>query len=115
MAYICPKAWEGPLAKGYWGALADVNDPEGYKAYIAENAKAFRKYGGRFLTRGGKAETPQGQTRSRIVVIELPSYSAALECYSSPECAKAMALRRGKSIRDLAITKGYVGSQPAAS
>lgn len=36
------------MAKGYWVAFADVNDPEGYKAYIAENAKAFRKYGGHF-------------------------------------------------------------------
>jgi hypothetical protein len=44
-----------PTAKGYSVAFVDVNDPEGYKAYIAENAIAFRKYGGRFLTRGGKA------------------------------------------------------------
>ena len=42
------------MAKGYWVAFADVNDPEGYKSYVAENAKAFRKFGGRFLTRGGK-------------------------------------------------------------
>src|SRR5664280_2949746 len=48
------------MAKDYWVAFADVNDPEGYKAYIAENAKAFRKYGGRFLTRGGKSEAPEG-------------------------------------------------------
>ena len=47
------------MTKGYWVAFADVNDPEGYKAYIAENAKAFRKYGGRFLTRGGKSEAPE--------------------------------------------------------
>ena len=49
------------MARGYWVAFADVSDPEGYKAYIAENAKAFRKYGGRFLTRGGKSETPEGR------------------------------------------------------
>jgi uncharacterized protein (DUF1330 family) len=29
------------MSKGYWVAFADVSDPEGYKAYIAENAKAF--------------------------------------------------------------------------
>ena len=51
------------MTKGYWVAFADVNDPEGYKAYIAENAKAFRKYGGRFLTRGGKSETLEGKPR----------------------------------------------------
>ena len=100
------------MAKGYWVAFADVSDPEGYKAYIAENAKAFRKYGGRFLTRGGKSETPEGKTRSRAVVIEFPDFAAALECYRSPEYAKAMALRQGKSLMDLAIVEGYEGRQP---
>ncbi len=100
------------MAKGYWVAFADVTDPEGYKAYIAENAKAFRKYGGRFLTRGGKSETPEGQPRSRAVVIEFPNYTAAMECYRSPEYAKAMALREGKSVMDLSIVEGYDGLQP---
>jgi uncharacterized protein (DUF1330 family) len=101
------------MTKGYWVAFADVSDPEGYKAYIAENAKAFRKYGARFLVRGGKAETPEGSPRSRIVVIEFPSHAAALECYRSPEYAKAMALREGKSVMDLAIVEGYAGPQPS--
>ena len=101
------------MVKGYWVALADVTDPEGYKAYIAENAKAFRKYGGRFLARGGASERPEGITRSRIVVIEFPDYAAALECYRSPEYAKAMALRQGKSVMDLAIVEGYDGPQPS--
>jgi uncharacterized protein (DUF1330 family) len=100
------------MAKGYWVAFADVSDPEGYKAYIAENAKAFRKYGGRFLTRGGKSEAPEGQPRSRAVVIEFASYADALECYRSPEYAKAMALREGKSLMDLSIVEGYDGPQP---
>ena len=40
--------------------LADVSDPEAYKLYVTENANAFRKYRGRFLTRGGQSETPEG-------------------------------------------------------
>ncbi len=39
-------------AKGYWIAFADVTDLEGYKAYVAENANAFRKYGARFFDKG---------------------------------------------------------------
>ncbi len=100
------------MPKGYWVAFADVSDPEGYKAYVAENAKAFRKYGGRFLTRGGKSEIAEGQPRSRTVVIEFASYAAALECYRSPEYAKAMALRVGKALFDLSIVEGYDGPQP---
>jgi uncharacterized protein (DUF1330 family) len=101
------------MAKGYWVALVDVSDPAGYKAYIAENATAFRKFDGHFLVRGGKLETPEGQTRSRVVVIEFPNYAAASECYRSPEYAKAMALRKGKSLMDLVIVEGYEGPQPS--
>ena len=93
-------------------ALADVVDPEGYKLYVAENAKAFEKFGARFLARGGRSITPEGSTRSRIVVIEFPSYQAAVDCYHSVEYAAARQLRRSKAIFDLAIVEGYDGPQP---
>lgn len=102
------------MAKGYWVAFGEVTDPEGYKVYVAANAKAFGKYGARFLTRGGACENPEGTTRPRVVVIEFPSYAAALECYHSPEYAEAMALRQGKAVLDLAIVEGYDGPQPGA-
>jgi uncharacterized protein (DUF1330 family) len=98
--------------KGYWVAFADVTDPEGYKAYVAANAKAFGKYGGRFIVRGGEREAAEGAPRSRVVVIEFPDHAAALACYRSPEYAEAMKLRAGKSAMDLAIVEGYDGPQP---
>src|SRR5260370_751748 len=67
------------MAKGYWVVFADVSDPEGYKAYIAENAKPFKKYGGRFLVRGGPHEAPQGKPPSRVLVVGVPTYRPALE------------------------------------
>jgi uncharacterized protein (DUF1330 family) len=100
------------MAKGYWVALADVTDPEGYKDYVAANRAAFRAYGARFLTRGGPMVVPEGAVRSRVVVIEFPSLQAAKDCYDSPEYAAAMALRAGRSIMDLAIVEGYDGVQP---
>jgi uncharacterized protein DUF1330 len=42
------------MAKGYWIVSVDVSNPESYKLYIAENRNAFRKYGARFLIRGGE-------------------------------------------------------------
>ena len=100
------------MTKGYWVAFADVTDPDGYKAYLSEGQSIFRKYGARYLTRGGQGENPEGQPRSRIVVLEFPTFDAALECYHSPEYAKAMKLRAGNSIMDLAIVPGYEGKQP---
>jgi uncharacterized protein (DUF1330 family) len=99
--------------KGYWIANVDVTDPEVYKDYIAANAVAFRKYGGRFLVRGGASETMEGQFRSRTVIIEFKDYATALACYHSADYAGAMAIRKGASIADFKIVEGYDGPQPA--
>lgn len=98
--------------KGYWIAAVDVTDPQKYQAYVAANAAAFRKYGARFLTRGGQSETVEGKLRSRIVVLEFKDYATALACYRSPEYAKAKALRTGASIADVCVLEGYDGPQP---
>ena len=100
------------MAKGYWVVFADVIDPEGYKEYVAANGPALAKYGARFLARGGQVEPKEGQPKSRVVVVEFPSYRAALDCYHSAEYNAAMKLRQGRSIWDMAITEGYEGPQP---
>lgn len=100
------------MAKGYWVARVDVTDHDAYKEYIKANAEAFRKYGARFLVRGGAFEKMEGTARSRNVVIEFPSYQAALDCYGSPEYATALALRINASDSDLIIIEGYDGPQP---
>lgn len=100
------------MAKGYWVARIDVSNAEKYKEYIAANAVAFRKYGARFIVRGGRFENPEGTTRSRNVVIEFPSYQAALDCWHSPEYKHALAIRAPISTGDLVIIEGYEGPQP---
>lgn len=103
------------MAKGYWVVFADVTDPEGYKSYMAVNGKALAKYGGHFLARGGKVEPKEGRPRSRVVVVEFPTYAAALDCYGSPEYVAAMKERDGRAVWDMAITEGYEGAQPGSS
>ncbi|MBI2307383.1 MAG: DUF1330 domain-containing protein [Rhodocyclales bacterium] len=101
------------MTKGYWIARVDIADMEKYKEYIAANAAAFSKYGARFLVRSGASETPEGTSRARNVVIEFPSYRAALDCWHSPEYQRAIELRRPVSTIDLVIIEGYDGPQPA--
>lgn len=103
------------MANGYWLAFVDVTDPEGYRDYVAAIAVPLGKYGARFLVRAGRAERPEGRLRSRMVVIEFPSWEAALACYRSPEYASVMALRQGRAMIDLAIVEGYEGPQPSGS
>ena len=43
------------MTKGYWIARVDVYDAEAYKKYVEHNGAAFKKFGGRFLVRGGKS------------------------------------------------------------
>ena len=100
------------MAKGYWIARVDVADLERYKAYIAANAVPFKKFGGRFLVRAGRFENPEGSSRPRNIVIEFPSYEAALDCYKSPEYQAALKLRLPVSTIDLVIVEGYDGPQP---
>jgi uncharacterized protein (DUF1330 family) len=100
------------MAKGYWVANVDVTDPEGYKAYVEANAQAFRKFGGRFLVRGGRSQSVEGGLRSRLVVIEFPDFATALACYRSPEYERARQLRLGASQFDLVVVEGYDGAQP---
>ena len=100
------------MAKGYWLAQVDVTDADGYKAYIAANQIAFRKYGARYVIRAGRHEAMEGTCRSRLVVIEFPDYDAALACYRSPEYQHAMTLRQGHAIVDIAVVEGYDGAQP---
>ena len=98
--------------KGYWVAQVDVTDPEQYKAYVAANGAAFRKFGARFLTRGGASETVEGKVRARVVVLEFKDYATALECYRSPQYQAAKALRDKASLGDVVVIEGYDGPQP---
>jgi uncharacterized protein (DUF1330 family) len=100
------------MAKGYWIGRVDVNNDEGYKAYAAANPAIFKKFGGRFVVRAGKFEAPEGSSRKRNVVIEFPSYQAALDCYNSPEYQANIKVRLPHSSIDIIIIEGYDGPQP---
>ena len=97
------------MAKGYWIGRVDVDDIDAYQEYVKANAKPFADYGARFLIRGGQFENPEGTSRGRNVVIEFPSYQAALDCYNSDDYQAAKALRTLVSNGDIVIVEGYDG------
>lgn len=97
------------MAKGYWIAHVDVTNPEGYKEYVRLNAKAFEKYGAKFLVRGGQSECKVGSLKSRHVVLEFKDYATALACYDSAEYKAACAVRDKNSTADVIVIEGYDG------
>jgi uncharacterized protein (DUF1330 family) len=100
------------MPKGYWIAHIDVSDPDGYQAYVRADGEVFRKYGARFLVRGGISETAEGRLRLRHIVIEFKDYATALACYHSVEYQRVRALREPHATADIAIIEGYDGPQP---
>jgi len=100
------------MPKGYWMVHLDVRDAAAYDRYRAANALAFRQYGARFLARGGEHEVVEGTSRTRHVIVEFPSYQAALDCYRSSEYQAAKTLRQGAGDGDFVVVAGYEVPQP---
>ena len=101
------------MAKGYWVALVEVKNGDGYKnEYVAKLAPVLKKFGCRYLTRGGQTLVPEGHSKSRVVLLEFPSYQAAMDCYNSPEYAPLKAARKANAEADIIVVEGYDGAQP---
>jgi uncharacterized protein (DUF1330 family) len=93
--------------KGYWIAHVHVTDPERYRLYVEAAAPAFESHGARFLARGGAVtELEGGQGRERNVVIEFPSYQAALDCWHSETYQAARRHREPAGVATLVIVEG---------
>ena len=98
--------------RGYWVATVSISNPAAYKEYMDYVMVPFGKFGGRYLVRGGASEVVEGESLSRIIVIEFPDYATAQACYRSPEYGKAITLRDGASINNIVVVEGYDGLQP---
>ena len=93
------------MPKAYWIARIDVTGPEKYKAYTSGAAAAFQQYGAKYSVRGWPF-TAERQARSRNIVIQFPSYQAALDCYHSKEYQAARAPRLPATTGEIVIVEG---------
>ena len=86
-----------------------ITDPERYAGYAALAPGTVAQYGGRYLARGGSAETLEGSTPAgRMVVIEFPSSDLARAWLSSPEYAGPKAIRHSASTSTMWVVEGFV-------
>ncbi len=85
----------------------DVKDAATYDEYRRQVLATVQKHGGRFLTRGGRAEALEGSPQpKRVVVLEFPSYERALEWYRSADYAPLIELRQRASRGRLLLVEG---------
>jgi uncharacterized protein (DUF1330 family) len=95
------------MPKGYWLARLDIHDRETFAEYRKRNAAPIARFGGRFIVKGGKAETLLGPVRGENVVIEFDDYGKAKACFQSAEYqAAAEYLKRSCSVVEFVIVEG---------
>lgn len=93
-------------APGYLVLHGEVTDPDGYEEYKTGAQRLIAEHGGRYLARGGAATPLEGDWLPRFVVVEFPSYDAALAFYRSPEYQRLAEIRKRCSTSAVAVVEG---------
>lgn len=92
---------------GYIIADVQITDPEAYERYKAAVPATLAAYGGKFIVRGGHAETLEGNWEpNRIVVLEFESVEKAKAWWSSQEYAAPKQLRQSASLGKMILVEG---------
>ena len=92
---------------GYVIFNIDIKKPDEYKEYIEKVTPLAKKFGGKYVVRGGETNVIEGTwTYPRTIIIKFPSYEKALEWYSSEEYKPIKQIRLDNSVCNGIIIKG---------
>jgi uncharacterized protein (DUF1330 family) len=84
-----------------------IHDMETFtKEYGPKVPATLQPYGGRFVVRGGKLATLEGDAPPRFVIIEFDSMDKARDWYNSPDYQKLAPIRHKASKTTLFIAEG---------
>lgn len=85
----------------------DVHDPVGYEDYKKLAPAAVELYGGKYIARGGKTETLEGDwAPSRLVILEFESSEQAKKWLYSDEYRAARAMRHKTANSQMVVIEG---------
>ncbi len=85
----------------------EVKHPEQYEEYKKLAPPIVAKFGGKYLARGGKTETLEGDwSPKRLVILEFESMERAKEWWDSPEYREAREMRRRTTHSRLIVVEG---------
>jgi|TARA_B110000444_G_C18666554_1_gene513207 uncharacterized protein (DUF1330 family) len=83
-----------------------IKDEDILKNYAVKAREAIKKYKGKFLIRGGKKITTEGNESPRTVVVEFPSFAEAETFFYSKEYQEAHAILKETVVRHHQIIEG---------
>jgi uncharacterized protein (DUF1330 family) len=87
-----------------------VHNPTEYEDYKKLTPGSLKKYQGKFIVRGGKTNTLEGEWNpQRIVVLEFPTTELANAWWASEEYAPAKALRQRTAHTKMILVEGFEG------
>ena len=93
--------------KGYVVCVyKNITNEEKLKEYAIKARVAVEKYRGKFLIRGGKSTSNEGEKSPRTVVIEFPSFDEANNFYKSEEYQNAHSILKGYAERQHQTIEG---------
>ena len=105
--FVTLAAWAQVSPKAYLLIQVDITNPQQYGEYAKLTPGLIDKFGGRFVARGGRSATLEGPSaRSRVVVIEFPSFERAQQFYNSPEYQAAKKVREGAAHAQIVLVEG---------
>jgi uncharacterized protein (DUF1330 family) len=92
----------------YFIAEVSVTDQDTYETYRTQVLPIVKQYGGRFLVRGGKTETIEGDWRpGRLVVLQFDDAAAARRFYDSKEYRAIIEFRHRAASTRMVLVEGY--------
>ena len=95
------------MSKGIWIAVYEkIENTDTLKKYAAKATMAIGKHSGKFIVRGGKNITLEGNQSPRTVIVEFPTFEEAEKCYNSDEYQEAHNILKGSVKRNLQIIEG---------
>lgn len=84
-----------------------VTNPEVYQNYTKLVPATVEAYGGKFIVRGGKTETLEGDWQpNRVVVLEFESVEKAKAWWNSGEYREPKALRHSAAQAQMIVVEG---------
>ena len=96
------------MVKGYWISLyTKIENQENQKKYAKTVTPIIKGYGGIPLVRGGKSKAYSGESFTRTVIWEFPSYEKAIECHDSKEYQAGWDLAKKTTVRHMQVIEGF--------
>lgn len=89
--------------------IVDINvaDAAGYEEYKRLAAPTVTAYGGKYIARGGRTETLEGDwVPNRLVILEFDSLERARQWLNSPEYEGPRQLRQRTATTNMVMVEG---------